>query len=49
VSRTSTASIAASAPTKASAVDTPEMIPKPTSERTAVTSLAARVMRSPVE
>jgi hypothetical protein len=49
VSHTSTASIAASAPTKASAVETPEMTPKPASERTVATSLVARVMRSPVE
>ena len=49
VSQGSTASIAARAPTKASAVDTPEIMPKPTSERSVLTSLVARAIRSPVE
>ncbi len=48
VSQGSTASMAPSAPTKASAVETVEIVPKPTSERMAVTSLVARAIRSPV-
>ena len=49
VSHGSTASMAASAPPKASTVWIRLMAPKPTRLRTAVTSLEARVMRSPVE
>ena len=49
VSQASTASIAARAPPKASAVLTRLTAPKPTRLRTAETSLEARVMRSPVE
>ena len=49
VSHGSTASIAASAPPKASVVLKRLTTPKPTRLRTAETSLEARVMRSPVE
>ena len=49
VSHGSTASIAASTPTKANVVETRLIAPKPRSERTAVMSLVERVIRSPVE
>ena len=49
VSHGSTASIAASTPTKANVVDTRLIVPKPRSDRTAVMSLVERAIRSPVE
>jgi hypothetical protein len=48
VSHGSTTSIALSAPMKASTVETAEIMPKPATERMAVTSLVARAIRSPV-
>ncbi len=41
--------MAASAPTKANVVETRLIAPKPRSDRTAVMSLVARAIRSPVE
>ena len=49
VSHGSTASIAASTPTKAKEVETMLIAPKPRSDRTAVMSLVERAIRSPVE
>jgi hypothetical protein len=49
VSQGSTTTMAATAPTKARAVATSPITPKPRRLRTALTSLEARVMSSPVE
>ena len=49
VSHGSTASMAASTPTKAKVVETRLIAPKPRSDRTAVMSLVERAIRSPVE
>ncbi len=49
VSHGSTASMAASTPTKANVVETRLIAPKPRSDRTAVMSLVERAIRSPVE